>query len=377
MAASISEYIHRIGEGSSYDAEMKITEDIVNAYKYKKNEEYQDILYSYYIYSISSYFKNAKEYIHSETPFEDSKAGSRMLALGYDSGKFYQDETTLIKNVQNLRDNFHLIQNKYNDFLSTLNENYKVSKVVNPSEFMNIFRFIGFIFCCYPIEKLLEFKGKKERRNYYPLPNDSGLFSINSYMYAIFEGIYLIGIPKGSSHFDGEYACSSIFMDHDYQHSNDVDKIDNYDFFKFKELYINILSSTDFSKEEKELHILLIWFLMHEIDGFEFNFYLRDDQIEHFINIDPYYYNTIPDDFIISFSSDFERFSKFTIPYFLNKEEYLESRNPKSLAEEYLESRDPKLLYYISFKYSFEIIRTKFSEIFEERQEEDIDDYDY
>ena len=53
------------------------------------------------------------------------------------------------------------------------------------------------------------------QKDIYPLVNYTGIFAVNTYLYALFEGVFLMGIPSGLSEFDNRIDCPRRFYDHD------------------------------------------------------------------------------------------------------------------------------------------------------------------
>jgi hypothetical protein len=393
MAATSDDFTHRIGLGSTYDSQMEFTENIIRSYKFPENETYQYIVFSYYMSRAYSYFEKSYEYIHSDQPLKDFLDGATMY-LNPINNPVIRDVDILINNI---KANFSLLEKKFNELINNAKKNYTDSKVVKSADFMEIFYFISLIFCFYPIEKILSYSYKKYRsfvsiemlnNKIYPLTDDNGLFAINCYLYALFSDLYLVGIPTSVSHYDGFFTCPKFFIEHDMDHSNDEYNRD--DIEKFKKLYIAILEDPTLTQYEKELHILFMWYLIHEAIPDEekeeketfylykkenFRDIIDDIQLELDINI-----NRV---FIEDFFPDFKRFSEFTInsetPFILyNDRFYLNKILKNHSFSDYDENKfyeilnDPKyknediykvLLCYASFLYSFNQISIKFFDL--------------
>ena len=112
----------------------------------------------------------------------------------------------------------------------------------------------------------------------FPLVNDNGVFSLNTWLYAFFENVDLVGFTAKSSEFDGNIGCSLDMFNHDLDHLTESINIEKYsdEFQTYKYIYYNILNSDFLIKEQKELYILILWIIIHEY-VFDIKF---DDPIE-------------------------------------------------------------------------------------------------
>jgi hypothetical protein len=411
MAASVTseDFIHRIGPKSTYDIDMDFIEDLVRAFRYPYNEIYQYTLYSYYIYKANSYFTTVEEYIISDQPEKDLKTGIFSLYIYK-----YNTKTSLeIENhFKEIRDNFKTsITQRFNELMSNTETNYLTTKVVNPVDFMEIFYFISLIFCMASLNKILksnyidDFINKnyilmKNIHKMYPLTNNTGIFDINCYMYALFSGVYLIGVPNKATYADGVFGCPVFFLEHDIIHTSGEllrDKDD--DIENFRKLYVAILSEETFTQEEKELHILIMWYIIHEttvnfsIYNFFYNSFIKKKYNYNDIDIKLEDYPAL--ELINDLFTEFERFSKFTLKdsnitlflyknkiemniditkkYGLDISEYNEEDFSKILELPYEKFKEPigYLLFYASFIFSVNQISSKFSEFFVIEEEDE------
>jgi hypothetical protein len=372
MAASNEEFPHRIGLGSTYDSDMNLTEDIVNAYKYKENKVYQYILYSYYMSRAYSYFSKAEEYIYGETIKKDFKKISREFS----SVNFIEK----MKILNFTRDNFESVKIIFDDLIDYTKDNYEKTNICNSEDFNKIFYFIGSIFCLeyLPEEYDISFDygygtiPTEKRNSLYPLPNDTGLFSINSYMYALFEDVYLLGIPTKATYYDGVFNCVKGFLRHDIAHSSDEIEIGKEIIEEYKKLYIAIINDSEFSQEEKELHILVMWYILHEKSEktvYDISVYIsREGQNLPF---------GIENAFISDFLPDFKKFSSFAVnddiirimtvqinnfytrEHFTYEEIYKRISDPNS-------TKYPSYICSACFIYSIQKISTKFNDLIKE-----------
>jgi hypothetical protein len=137
------------------------------------------------------------------------------------------------------------------------------------------------------VEKLSFSESSKERfkklnDKTFLLTNNSGFFGYNTFLYAFFNGISLIGVPNKVQSFDDFKGCPIIFMNHDYWHnfsqSGGLVNLYKGDIKNIKHIYYSIINDTHLSKEEKELYILMLWIRIHEA--------IANDFIDYKLNID-------------------------------------------------------------------------------------------
>jgi hypothetical protein len=372
------EYIHRISKDSTYDIDMDWTENIVNAFKNKKDYILQFTVYSYYLSTVYSYFIQTKKYIFEGKVLEDLENDARFdRHFIFDSD--YEDSLNEIKN------NFNgSITVRFDQLVENATTNFNKSKIFYPQDFMEIFYFISNILCLSSLTKILndtytdilkdeellgdldQYENEIDPTVLYPLSNVSGLFSINCYLYALFEGIYLIGVPISAAHYDGNFGCSRRFIEHDVVHTS-VIIINSRKIKYFKKLYIAILSHQGFSSLEKELHILTLWYVIHE-EVASILFY--DKTGFKGIN-DIEMMNTFAKEFLPEFKR-FLSFSSITDEtfYMLHKDIFTKKIISKGFKQIKLgDLHNPKskfyrlLLAYGSFYYSWKIISSTFSDL--------------
>jgi len=106
----------------------------------------------------------------------------------------------------------------------------------------------------------------------YYLTNDIDLFGFNTYFYAYFSGILLVGVTRKNEYYDGIYGCPLDFLDHDFSHNLDIVGRDTHmnshyveSFYLLKKSYNRILNEIE-DKELKEIVLLGIWMCIHELN---------------------------------------------------------------------------------------------------------------
>ena len=130
-------------------------------------------------------------------------------------------------------------------------------------------------------ESSLELVKKLDEKTFL-LTNNSGFFGYNTFLYAFFSGISLIGVPNKIQSFDDLKGCPIIFMNHDYWHnfsqSGGLLNLYKGDIKNMKHIYYSIINDDDLTKKEKELYILMLWLRIHEA--------IANDFIDYKLNID-------------------------------------------------------------------------------------------
>lgn len=157
----------------------------------------------------------------------------------------------------------------------------KIEAIERKFNIVNIqqaFIFISNIFCFYdppeyytidPLRIRYNFPGRIfYDKKFCFLPNDTGLFGLNTYLYAYFHNVYIVGVPSRYQNFDGLMnECPSVFIKHDYFHYTYINKIKSSDKDFAHRLYRIILDDVNLSPLQVQLHILVLWIIIHEIFG--------------------------------------------------------------------------------------------------------------
>lgn len=95
------------------------------------------------------------------------------------------------------------------------------------------------------------------------LANGTGLFGLNTYLYALFNGYFLIGVPIVFPSYDLKTNdCPGNFVSHDVNHKNIILRSNRYS--KYRDVYYEIIKDPKLTIKQKELMIMTIWSLIHE-----------------------------------------------------------------------------------------------------------------
>lgn len=109
--------------------------------------------------------------------------------------------------------------------------------------------------------------------NLFPFLSNTGHFGINSFLYAYFNGVFLLGFPISFSTYDNLYGCSYKFAEHDISHYHGMTAMANeksFDFELLKKYYSSVVSS-GIETWEKELCLSVLFMSIHEYQGYTGN----------------------------------------------------------------------------------------------------------
>src|SRR3990167_1259866 len=97
------------------------------------------------------------------------------------------------------------------------------------------------------------------------LPNNTGFFGFNTYLWALYNDVKIIGVPSIFPQYDGlKGDCPGSFIKHDIGHGNDIDSYYIKMVATTKPIYYKLISDTELTLQQKKLMILTIWILIHE-----------------------------------------------------------------------------------------------------------------
>lgn len=263
----------------SYDQDFDLIELYVKYINNNVTDAEKQYIESYYMSKILLYRDKLNIFLTSiiEGNFDEKKIGGTYYIL---HEYLYRD------NVQ--QDNIKIYIQK---FARPLRDN--VIKVIDASivnlketfvieDVQKIFMLISAAFC---LDKDAIQHSEAPKSSYGPfkydskycfLPNDTGLFGFNTWLYAYFNKVDIIGIPSRVMNFDlVQRACPERFVIHDFDHSNQIKifydpKLDH----KYFNLYKDILSDPNTDILQKELLILSLWVLCHEHIGSTKDFFI-------------------------------------------------------------------------------------------------------
>jgi len=184
-------------------------------------------------------------------------------------------------NFNIIKENISYFKEIFLQILNEVKKNFENDPHYSFYDMLNLFQFIGNLFC---LEVTVDNYNVKEYPykfgiNPFLLTNTTGWFYYNTYMYAFVEGITLLGMPAGNSQYDQLIGCPSKFLRHDLEHTNDIirnyikpvnerrnsDDFLNEEGINVRNIYYTILSDDSLTREEKEVCILVIWCIIHEL----------------------------------------------------------------------------------------------------------------
>jgi hypothetical protein len=127
-------------------------------------------------------------------------------------------------------------------------------------------------------------KGKEPWNMMYPFLNDTGIFAINTFMYAFFNRILLVGIPNRDVRADYVLHCPYQFLYHDFNHVEFLKQNDNLQAIENnRDLYYELVNrkflpmnpTRKATLQEKELMMLMFWWYIHESNSSNLDYFRK------------------------------------------------------------------------------------------------------
>lgn len=254
---------YMIGNNSSFDGDMSFSEISVD---YFNRGDYLDVA-GYYHYYMGVAIKYYSEFVDL---YNVEDIGTYLKEIR--SKRFLDLSNIVMGDFEKRFKKFkakNAIENISVEFKSLLNI---TSNAFNAGDYDSIHEHIGNIFLFLSYRLCFENDNKSvhlnKNKNFSFIANSTGWFSFNSYMFALVNGVYLLGVPSGFSIFDMRVNCSIVFLRHDVFHSDNIMKILSSDLErdKLRLVYETILKASDdrYNQQEKELLIFALWYLIHE-----------------------------------------------------------------------------------------------------------------
>lgn len=248
-----SSFGHFVGN-NEFDSDMNIVESLVRAHNNPSDKLAQASVFNYYISRILDYLNFTKEYVYSPEVAEEYKvifrSSKKKSPPSLEELENYQEE------VMNL--------------VESLTENFGENGTYDIVLICHIFEYIAVI-ACWSTPDLEIISERAYGSHTYPLPNTVGFFGLNTYLYAYFNDVYLIGVPKRVQTYDFERGCPQAFIEHDLDHTEAIyqdtqEMSDNFN----KYLYYTIVNDLNLTMKQKECHITNLWCLIHEASTEEY-----------------------------------------------------------------------------------------------------------
>lgn len=244
---SSTHLIHTIAPNSTFDADIELVESFVRARQNPHDDLVQDAVFLYYKSRLKSYLAGVKDYLHSgkyKDQFEDIVKDRTFKENGLSEDEF----------MARLPDFEDIILNNINS-LTTLD----LKKIIE------IFMDIGQL-SCLQAPSTQYYYADVPFEYCYPLPNNTGFFGFNSFLYAYYEKVFLIGIPLTLSYYDKNKSCPRGFIEHDLAHATEMfEDIEGRTLPDHgRAIYYNILNDFELTQLQKECLILAMWIDIHE-----------------------------------------------------------------------------------------------------------------
>lgn len=283
---------HRIGGNSVYDTDMDIIEMFVESYQHPENETNQAGVKHYYGGQLHVYWHTLKKYIFSTAPEQDIAGGVKFNDLDPFQSKVTEDSKRLtLVGLNKIRSAWLQLEQRFNQAVTSI-----MAEKLNLESIWQIFYFMSKLFCLknpdIPGDDVPNLIKRVYRMNsgtgegfqeyydqrynaFYPLTNNTGFFSVNTYVYSYLEGIDVVGVPSQVNDIEGENrSCAVPFIFHDIDHQFRMwQELTDGERVIYKTIHRRIINDPKLSIDEKELHILCMWMALHEIIIDPHNFY--------------------------------------------------------------------------------------------------------
>jgi hypothetical protein len=162
-------------------------------------------------------------------------------------------------------------------FLKLLNRiNFEEDHIL--SNIFDLFYFIGELFCLRinPISNFTQNKSRRLKDHYSELsadaksrlcilPNKTGFFGMNTFLYAFLNGIYLIGIPVDITTFHDSTKCSAVFLEHDIFHAVVYSQFAESTDLTATRVFYDKLIFSSLDLYQKEICLFILFYELHEL----------------------------------------------------------------------------------------------------------------
>lgn len=201
------------------------------------------------------------------------------------------------------------------------------------------------------------------KNNNYIIVNYNGFFSYNTWLYAYFNHVNLIGLPFGTTAYDFDTnKCAINFVNHDLGHIRSITIHVGYSDHTIEKCYQFIVNSKFFNQLQKETLLFTIFFIIHEdltkpikiFKSKNFMFALKNvlntmfilDRIDYGLN------NIVNQNKQISYNNQFRTYYQNISKKYINELSQLLKRSQERVAEILLNKNGYLFFYSIPTLYN-------------------------
>lgn len=261
---------YRIGS-PDYDADMDIIEMFVQSKQNPEDVTIQQRVQSYYIYSVSTYWDEIRKYVITGSALKEYQYHEHKTDTpGYTVEALHKHQNYIFKRIDEIQRQFE-----------------RTSRV-DLISIGDLFGYMANISCLdtFAYSEPCDHKFSNWESNelrltggiVFPLPNGTGLFGLNTYLYAFFEQIHLVGIPIRFANFDGSTHCACDFVEHDFGHVETIEIIiatSRDAINQMKSFYDEMVTNSGYTIVQKECNVAVMWLRLHEnkaesLEGYEY-----------------------------------------------------------------------------------------------------------
>lgn len=267
----VSEFRHRILTGatshparstypilpSSYDQDMFDIEMFVDAKQHPENASAQINLHNFYMNMLARYWRTLDTYLNGPVVTQDIATTPAAFFSELATSSFHAGLSSALERTRTAyRDDNASFRQKLDD----LNQRFARMRIkrVDMRTIWQLFEHIVRLFC---LNSSLEIDADPSfPLDQYPLANDTGRFGLNTWLYAYFEDVFLVGVPTTIQFFKLEPACPHRIM---LGEKDDNKRIDELFHPLTKDLLKNVyylcVNNARFTSMNKELMVLHLW----------------------------------------------------------------------------------------------------------------------
>jgi len=160
-----------------------------------------------------------------------------------------------------IKHNIGFYTDAFNNYLSVLRTNFDNTGKYSFEDVLAVFKLVAGLRCgLYDVNPYISIQHWEKDNSNFLLVNNTGIFSINSFMYAYINGVTLFGLPSDISNFDDNTGCPLKFFEHDVTHAATLP----YEEDNLSVVYYSVLNNPHLTKQVKEELLFTMWYMFHE-----------------------------------------------------------------------------------------------------------------
>lgn len=330
---------------SPYDQDRPLIDKFVEYIKNPENDDKAQWIFNYYSENLKIQIQNLIAYIFSSQADKDVEIKDAYIGTPPSEMErriLEAADRDFARDLKNVRTKFQVYQDVFWNKMTEISQLWDSSgqQVVPLEQIMRLYYYVSFVYCLVgpqgSYRRSFTLPLTKTKVNLFPYFESQGLFGLNTYLYAMFNGVFLVGFSPKITNYDLLTTCPEHFTHHDFFHADVINKYGNLN-PRIEKLYYSIINHPDMMLEERDLHIFVMWFIIHETKLDLFKFYSNRYQhknddflygvIGHLSSFDGVY-RDFDEDLYLFYDKVFKNQADMVVRYIV------ELRPPKSVIEE-------------------------------------------